>query len=513
MMRAPDFVEIEVARRPGELITYNHAALVSALGGTDPACVAVETDGLSRALITAYRRPPLENLRYARPEDLVMDADGYITVGRHHDGAPARMRLYEPGSGAQRGALFGTTGAGKSRALQLVLAAEKRSRIVSWLSDLKGGQSVPEARGQVDWRATTEQDAMMMLRAGLCLVMVRTERYARLGRSYFVIGDPDPLVSIRIDEANRLLQEGSVYRDEAAFLIKEIGRLGRSVGVGISIAAQAGHIEELGGSDTLRAMLKEGDVVLLRWSSNMMAALVSDGLLPLGADLVPIPRRSGPPVLRSRFERTGNEVPGTSTAGQAYLLGSPRPTALMRFFRVGSPVPVNGLDPAIVDLYGPGEPARLEAASVDYVGPAYAARGGPVTVHDTAAAFAVAEGLEDAGVDPASAAYLAGPGLTPPGPAPAPTDPATPTLDPTAPGAGLMPPPSKGKGAPSTRSRILAALADGPLNKHDLQAKVNADGGRQVRNIAPTLSEMKAHGELEQPERGLWALPAAPSDD
>ncbi|MGW0612025.1 DNA/RNA helicase domain-containing protein [Streptomyces sp. NPDC002788] len=511
-MRAPDFVEIEVARRPGELITYNHAALVSALGGKDPACVAVETDGLSRALITAYRRPPLENLRYARPEDLVMDREGFITVGRHHDGMAARMRLYEPGSGAQRGAMFGTTGAGKSRALQLVLAAEKRSRIVSWLSDLKGGQSVPEARGQVDWRATTELEAMMQLRAGLCLVMHRTERYAALGRSYFVIGDPDPLVNIRIDEANRLLQEGSQYRDEAAFLIKEIGRLGRSVGVGISIAAQAGHIEELGGSDTLRAMLKEGDVVLLRWSSNMMAALVSDGLLPLGADLVPIPRRSGPPVLRSRFERTGNEVPGTSTAGQAYLLGSPRPTALMRFFRVGSPVPVNGLDPAIVDLYGPGEPARLEAASVDYVGPAYAARGGPITLHDMAAAHVLAEGLEAAGVDPESTAYLAGPPLTPPGQTPAPS-PAGPTMDPTAPGAGLMPPPSKGKGAPSTRSRILAALADGPLNKHDLQAKVNADGGRQVRNIAPTLSEMKAHGELEQPERGMWALPAAPSDD
>nr|WP_121764772.1 transfer protein [Streptomyces chartreusis] len=509
-MRAPDFVEIEVARRPGELITYNHAALVSALGGKDPACVAVETDGLSRALITAYRQPPLENLRYARPEDLVMDAEGFITVGRHHDGTAARMRLYEPGSGAQRGAMFGTTGAGKSRALQLVLAAEKRSRIVSWLSDLKGGQSVPEARGQVDWRATTEQEAMMMLRAGLCLVMIRTERYARIGRSYFVVGSPDPLVNIRIDEANRLLQEGSPFRDEAAFLIKEIGRLGRSVGVGISIAAQAGHIEELGGSDTLRAMLKEGDVVLLRWSSNMMAALVSDGLLPLGTDLVPIPRRSGPPVLRSRFDRTGATVPGTSTAGQAYLLGSARPTALMRFFRVGSPIPVPGLDPAIVDLYGPGEPARLEPESVPHMGGAYAARGGP-SLADLAGALAVAEGLEDAGVDPQSTAYLAGPRLAPPD-QPPPAAPAGPTLDPTAPGAGLMPPP-KGKGAPSTRSRILAALADGPLSKHDLQAKVNADGGRTVRNIAPTLSEMKSHGELVQPDRGLWALPAAPSDD
>lgn len=497
-----DVVEIEVERDPGKLISYDHRALVSALGGRDPSCVVVETDGLSRALITAYRRPPLENLPYARGEDLAMDAKGFVTVGRYHDGMAAKMRLYEPGSGAQRGAMFGTTGAGKSRALQLVLAAEKRSGIVSWLADLKGGQSVPEARGQVDWHATTPEEAMCQLRAGLTLVHVRTARYAALGRSYFIAGQPDPLVDIRIDEANRLLQEGSQYRDEAAFLIKEIGRLGRSVGVGISIAAQAGHIEELGGSDTLRAMLKEGDVALLRWSSNMMATLVSDGLLPAGMDLVPIPRTGGPSVLRSRFAPGAGDEEDSATAGQAYLLGSRRPGALMRFFRVGSPTPVLGLDPEIVALYGPGEPARLELTSYDDMGPAYAARGGPITAYDLAAAGAVAKGLEGAGVDPSTTGYLAGPLLAPP----APTMP-----DPMAPGAGMMPPASMGKSPATARSRILAALADGPLDKRDLVAKVNDDGGRRLSasTISTTLSELTSVGEVVSPQRGRYELPAS----
>ncbi len=73
---------------------------------------------------------------------------------------------------------------------------------------------------------------------------------------------------MRIDEANRLLERGAPYRDEATHLVKELGRTGRSVGVGEELDAQASHLEELGGSDTLRAMLKEGEVVLLRWCSH-----------------------------------------------------------------------------------------------------------------------------------------------------------------------------------------------------------------------------------------------------
>jgi hypothetical protein len=167
-----DVVELHVEVPPGSLINYDPRLLCSALHVLDPACLAVETDGLTRAIITIYKNPPLADLPHARGEDLVMDTDGYITVGRYHDGQPARRRLYVPGSGAQRGALFGTTGAGKSRALQLILAAEKRSRIVTWLSDLKFGQSVPEARGQVDWLATTQEGLILQLSTFVALVIL-----------------------------------------------------------------------------------------------------------------------------------------------------------------------------------------------------------------------------------------------------------------------------------------------------------------------------------------------------
>lgn len=482
-----DVVELELSAPDGQLLDIDHRRLCSALRVPDPACLTVETDGMSRALVTVYKRPPLATVPTARGEDLVIDAHGFITVGRHHDGDRARMRLYEPGSGAQRGALFGTTGAGKSRALQLVLAAEKRSGVCTWLADLKGGQSVPEARDQVDWRVTTPAELLLMLRAGLAVVYDRTHRYSALGRSFFVLNDPDPLLSIRIDEANVALQQGSDIREEAAYLIKEIGRLGRSVGVGISIAAQAGHLEELGGSDTLRAMLKEGDLVLLRWSSTMMQQLVADGLLPPGVSLVPIPRRSGPPTLRSRFARTGGDEPGASTAGQAYLLGSPRPTALMRFFRVGSLTPVNGLDPEILALYGPGKPRPLEREAWGAAGDVYEQRGGPLTGPAfVAAAHALGEQLETAGVD-----------LT------------------TLPG---IPQQQGGPVAVETRpktaaDRVLDALADGPCDKKTLVDTVRqaAETDRvkvpSASRIATVLSELVAAGRIVQPERGRYQLP------
>src|SRR5690606_25192646 len=115
--------------------------------------------------------------------------------------------------------------------------------------------------------------AIVMLRAAVDVAHARMRRYAEQGRNAFVLGGDDPLLHVHIDEANRLLERGAPYRAEATYLIKELGRTGRSVGVGIGIAAQASHLDELGGSDTLRGMLKEGEVTLLRWSSSMMRQL------------------------------------------------------------------------------------------------------------------------------------------------------------------------------------------------------------------------------------------------
>lgn len=464
-------VELRVQVPPGQVIKYDLAALASAFEITDPGRIAVETDGSRTALVTIYPSNPLALMPAPSADDMTMDAFGRIVVGRYHNGRPARRKLFDPRTGsAVRALTFGTTGAGKSRTVQYVLACEKRNGIVSWYGDLKGGQSAPEAKGQVDWLATSQEEVILMLRAAVAVAQERQARYAALGRNAFVLGNPDPLLSVRIDEANRLLEKGAPYRDEGTYLVKELGRTGRSVGVGEELDAQAGHLEELGGSDTLRAMLKEGEVTLLRWSSSMMRQLVADGLLPPGTQLMPIPKSLKPRVLRSQFaEGPDDDDDVCDTQGTAYLLSGPHPASMMRHFRIGSILPMPGLDPEILDLYGPGDPARLEATSVEAAGEAYAARG-------TDAMAALCEAVREEQQKQAAKTQATKGGR----------------------GAQLL----------EDRIRVVLADAEDPLTPDEIAALVNADGGATVRvgSVRNRLGMLADAGDVTRAGRGLYEI-------
>ncbi|WP_068929325.1 hypothetical protein [Planobispora rosea] len=479
VVTARQVVELMLEVPQGQVISYDLAKLCSALDITDPTRIAVETDGSRRAIVTIYPSNPLAQVRAVTRQDLVMDRHGRITCGLYHNGRPVKKRLFDPATGsAQRFLLFGTTGAGKSRALQIELIAEKVNGIVTWLADLKLGQSVPEAEGNVDWYATSQEEAILMLMAAVAVAQERMRRYSAAGRTAFLlIPGGDPLIHVRIDEANRLLEKGAPYRDLATYLIKELGRTGRSVGVGIGLAAQAAHLEELGGSDTLRGMLKEGEVTLLRWSASMMRQLVTDGLLPAGEQLMPIPKSLRPRVLRSQFEAALDEdddAPGTQ--GTGYVLSGAHPTAMMRHLRIGSIAPTPGLDPEILALYGPGEPARLEEASVEAAGDAYAAR------HDAAAMAALCQAVR------ADQEQQAGP---------------------AAGGGAVDDDRPRRKSAARLEDRILAVLAaaEGPMAADEVLAAVLADGGREVKlgSVRTTLGQLVDTGDAIRPGHGLYA--------
>ncbi|MCM1943686.1 transfer protein [Streptomyces sp. G3] len=464
-------VELRVEVPPGQVIKYDLAALASAFEITDPGRIAVETDGSRTALVTIYPSNPLAEMPPPSESDMLMDAYGRIVAGRYHNGRPARRKLFDPRTGsAVRALTFGTTGAGKSRTVQYILACEKRNGIVSWYGDLKGGQSAPEARGQVDWLATSQEEVILMLRAAVAVAQERQARYAAMGRNAFVIGDPDPLLSVRIDEANRLLEKGAPYREEGTYLVKELGRTGRSVGVGEELDAQASHLEELGGSDTLRAMLKEGEVTLLRWSSSMMRQLVADGLLPAGTQLVPIPKSLKPRVLRSQFaEGADDDDDVCDTQGTAYLLSGPHPASMMRHFRIGSILPMPGLDPEILALYGPGDPHRLEATSNEAAGEAYAARG-------TDAMAALCEAVKEEQAKTTAKAQAGKGGR----------------------GAQLL----------EDRIRVVLADADDPMTPDEIASLINADGGPEVRvgSVRNRLGMLADSGDVVRAGRGLYEI-------
>jgi len=474
-------VEFHAEVPRGKTITYDFGALVSALDAEDdPSRVVVEAS-YRKAIVTLYPRNPLLDIQPVTLNELLMDERGYITVGLYHNGRPAQLRLYDPETGsAQRFLLFGTTGAGKSRTLQLHLAAEKRNGICSLVADLKGGQSVPEALQNVCWPVTRQEAAIMMLRSAAAVAEDRMRRYAAQGRNAFELG-VDPLIHVTIDEANRLLETGAPYRDEAVRLIKEIARTGRSVGVGIRLAAQASHLDELGGSDTMRGLLKEGEVTLLRWSSSMMRQLVADGLLPPGVQLTPIPKRIGTTPLVSQFDEAGAEDAGEGTQGMAYLLSGAHPTSLMRHFRVGAVEPTRGLDPEILALYGPEPPVELGPEDAAAAGEAYALR------HDEDAVVRLFLGQTSqpsGAARPAAAPQTTPPAQTSQAPAVAPRH---------------------------LNDRILDALraAGRSLTAAEVLEIVNADGGRTVAlgSIRNALSQLANQGQAVRTEHGHYTIP------
>ncbi|MFE7431179.1 DNA/RNA helicase domain-containing protein [Streptomyces sp. NPDC057545] len=465
-----DVREYVLRTPPGGVKRYDHSAMCDLLGVEDYSRVIFEQGVGREAIVRVYPSNPLMAMREISLDDLVMDARGRIRLGTYYDGSPLWFRLFDPRTGnAQRGAVFGTTGAGKSRLVQAILIACKQSGIVVHLADLKSGQSVPEAAGQVATRVTTQYETILMLRGLVAETERRMKAYAEMGRSGFVKDAPDPLMYGIVDEANRLLEKGAPFRDEGARLIKELGRTGRSVGVGIIIAAQASHLEELGGSDTLRGMLKEGEVILLRWSSAMMQQLVGDGLIPRGEALQPIPKVVGQVQRVRRYNETGDDdEDDVNSQGMLYHLTSRRPTSMARTYVVGSVAPCTGYDPLILDLYGPqappGEPIDLEA-------------------YMTAKERKAASGEGGSG----------GGASTSPIEAPEP-EPDTATM--------------------STAQRILATLPPAGLTVTDLLAALAEDGGRVVRrgSVLTTVSTLRSDGLIARPDSTGLIVPI-PQDD
>ncbi|MFF2548326.1 hypothetical protein ACFVUY_38015 [Kitasatospora sp. NPDC058063] len=352
----------------GTTVTVNHGALCSALGITDPTCVVVETDGVRDALISVYRRNPLLDVRKATRDDLVMDSRGRIRIGVQHDGSPALFPLYDPDKGALRGIDAGCTGAGKSVLLGHVLAAEKVNGVVSWVIDLQGGASLPEACGRVDWMVGCEAGAIRMLKALKRVLKARERINISLGRSGFVINDPYPLLNVSCDEINRLLSHPNPeLKRLAATLIADVQKTGRKLGVGIRLGVQSLHLVDLGDENAIREQGKDGPCVMMRVMSSSTKSMGLDGIAPAGFALENIPERIYPAgQIAARFAGTANDD-GESTAGMGYLFTGGRAT-LMRVWRVDR---WPGLNMDLVELYGSDAPPTLDDASAQAAGPVY----------------------------------------------------------------------------------------------------------------------------------------------
>ncbi|MGW2689481.1 hypothetical protein ACWC6I_40770 [Streptomyces sp. NPDC001414] len=487
----PHRIVLLVASPPGKEIHLPHTAICSAFGIDDPSRLVIETDGIRQGVVSIYKTNPLMKVRKATVEDLTMDDKGRVTIGVCHDGKPARMRLWDPSQGALRGITAGVTGAGKSVLQNLILAAEKRSGVVSWVGDVQGGMSLPEAEGRVDWFAKGPVETLLMLTAAHAVMKYRERISNEMGRGDFALGRPWPLINITLDEINRLLSHpDEAMRKATAYLIADIQKTGRKVGIGIRLAVQSLHLKDLGDDDAIRQQGKVGALFLMRTASSSTKEMGLDGIAPAGFQMENIPARiyeNG--QIEALFSGKDDED-GESTAGMAYMFLDGRAKFMRTFFAEK----VDGVYPDLIALYG-DEPANGLTE-----GEARAAQAG-------AAIYGVRHTNPYADCDTLAQAFSDAPSTSPAAGTPAP-DSDSDSEETAAPFAspyadipfGLSNDPGE---EPGLQDQVLDLLADGPVSLKDLRAALPSF---QPSSVSNACSQLKAKGLAKTVKRGVWQL-------
>lgn len=487
----PHRIVLLVASLPGKEIHLPHTAICSAFGIDDPSRLVIETDGIRQGVVSIYKTNPLMKVRKATVEDLTMDSKGRVTIGVCHDGKPARMRLWDPSQGALRGITAGVTGAGKSVLQNLILAAEKRSGVVSWVGDVQGGMSLPEAEGRVDWFAKGPVETLLMLTAAHAVMKYRERLSNEMGRGDFALGRPWPLINITLDEINRLLSHpDEAMRKATAYLIADIQKTGRKVGIGIRLAVQSLHLKDLGDDDAIRQQGKVGALFLMRTASSSTKEMGLDGIAPAGFQMENIPARiyeNG--QIEALFSGKDDED-GESTAGMAYMFLDGRAKFMRTFFAEK----VDGVYPDLIALYG-DEPANGLTEGEARAAQAGAAHGAAIYPVRHTNPYADCDTLAQAFSDVPGSKPMAGPPAPDAdddsGEAPAPFD---------APFGDSVP--DLGE-EPGLQDQILELLADGPKQLKDLRAALP---GFQPSSVSNACTQLKAKGLAISRKRGHWQL-------
>lgn len=322
----------------------------SALDIDDLDLITMEQLGPRRGRISVFTENPLKKGTLFGPQHVLDPETGLAPIGIYYDGEPAHYRFFLPGSGAVHSFVTGTTGSGKSRLLDGLLGIERRSPLVcSIVIDPQAGLSLPDWPDGVCVFAPGNAFGIVVLRAIHALMKERGQRYnrmkwvddkgrTRVGRAFFVPGDPDPLISITLDEAHDLLNDPE-YGEEAVKIIGDLAKEARKVGIKFRLANQSPNASELGGETLIRDLLQGGNNAVLRSGSSATGKRAAGSALA-GVDPGAIPKEFND---------------GSGTGGLGYLAGPDNRAAMWRA-------------PYVEDPFGlahEGETTGIEQASID----------------------------------------------------------------------------------------------------------------------------------------------------
>jgi len=277
----------EVMAQPRKIAAAWGKAITEAYAEPSP-------DGVeSRGSLTLLRHGTLGEVREWDGSG-VDEQDGTAVIARYADASPARIRFFARNDGIRHGIIAGTTGAGKTVLLDLIIRiALTTGYIIPVILDPQEGQSLPQWRDKLPYAAGVAECAEM-----LSLVhegMLSRSRYlASLtwddegtpvrGMNFF-----DPFVTglpilMTIGDEYPVLLTDRQYGAEAIRLTADLGKRGRKTGFSLWPVAQVPSLSELG-DQVVRSMLVGGNVVCLRTGDR-----VSAGMLGLPADPSELPR-------------------------------------------------------------------------------------------------------------------------------------------------------------------------------------------------------------------------------
>lgn len=319
----------------------------------------------NRALYLLQRTPPIaEVVRWAGPDSIDVER-GVAPIAMYADGTPVMYELWRPGWGTPHGALFGTTGSGKSYTVKNIMGVHRwahwreRGLVADFLVDPQQGQSYSEFTDDLAAPiARSLPEALMLVRA-LTAEGLRRNRYLatvqwpdpkrknrdgspkmRRGRSWWNPLVDGPVLVLIIDEAHDYLSNR-----EFVTLVTKAGRMWRKCGMKVLVATHTPLLQDLGGNMALRDMLTGGFVWVGRTANSLSAPTAFNGRLPADPRTIP------------------------ETPGMAYVMTGSQPKAML----ARSAFEPDWYDWIRDDDDEPiGYPAQLPPETLEAFGPEYA---------------------------------------------------------------------------------------------------------------------------------------------
>ncbi|MEE1812727.1 type IV secretory system conjugative DNA transfer family protein [Streptomyces sp. BE133] len=316
------------------LPTPDRASLAGALRTNTLLCSYNPTPGNPRrGEIRLMKENPLQNgVPFPGRSVLEISDGGYVQIGRHVSGFPARIQFTDPKLGARHVFIAGVTGSGKGGLVQIVALADHVNGHAIIYIDPKGSSN-PDVETMAAYSGLGEEGSIQGLRVAYALMQWRIAESARLKMKNFVATPERPWVRVILDEAHVPLSELEEHKKEAQTILEALAAKARSLGIILCIVNQAMNADKLGGSTALRTnVIQGGSLVMLRTDSGQQH-LATTGFEGVDPGEIPAAWDVDRPLVYD--DTVALEDPRT-TFGLGYTLGPGGAAEMMRTFMLES---------------------------------------------------------------------------------------------------------------------------------------------------------------------------------